>query len=489
MVIYSMRMIQGHSNTLSDPVALGWRKLMPGDVKFLFHMTHAGAWKSIRDHGILPGRMVTGRSGRPEAYFTQSWRDFGGPDQKLPGYPTNGALCVVIDAETALANGHEFWITRSNAVITRYPVERKLIIYILDNKLDDPMSDPWFARGGWNLKKKKGKKADTVSGGSAATRKEQASSSSSAGPARGGDWKSWGTWEDPTPGAAAIAAEPITTKDELIETKTELIDTKSKPDLDAYQDDDDAFAEVYRVWLKENPGIEEMSIKNRRIWQRYLYKRSTVDVPTYDCWYCSEKNPLIETKCGNCFRNLMQEGTPAEQPDIDDMRISHAIRLGKVQAPAWKFFLRGQSSGNRESQRSKDHYQRARKVGFENCVHRFLNDPWYRNTCVENNLTMKDMWRFEEEENPEARKDLFKRMSKREREDAHLGKWVPDVDYGAQDQGGNDSNYRKRKPKAKQQKKEDSGWKMGTWPSAGSTAAPKKEDEKDEWEKSDWWYQ
>jgi hypothetical protein len=98
------------------------------------------------------------------------------------------------------------------------------------------------------------------------------------------------------------------------------------------------------------------------------------------------------------------------------------------------------------------------------------------------------MWRFEEEGNPEARKDLFRPMSKREREDAHLGKWLPDVDYGAENQGGNDSNYRQRKPKAKQQKKEDSGWKMGSWPSAGSAAAPKQEETKDEWKKSDWWY-
>ncbi len=141
-----------------------------------------------------------------------------------------------------------------------------------------------------------------MSGGSTATRKEQAPSSPSTGPAKGGDWKSWGKWEDPTPGAASAAAEPATMKAEPVTTKDELITTKSEPDLDAYQDDDDAFADVYRIYLKENPGVEEMSIKDRRIWQRYLYKRSTADVPARDCWYCNEKNPLIETRCGNCFQ-------------------------------------------------------------------------------------------------------------------------------------------------------------------------------------------
>ena len=109
---------------------------------------------------------------------------------------------------------------------------------------------------------------------------------------------------------------------------------------------------------------------------------------------------MIETKCGNCFRNLSQEGTPARQPDIEDMRISHAIRLGRVKPEAWKFILRGEGTGNRESQRCKDHYKRARQLGFTDCVHRFLNDPWYRNTC---GFDLKDMIRFEEDGNTETR--------------------------------------------------------------------------------------
>ena len=122
-------------------------------------------------------------------------------------------------------------------------------------------------------------------------------------------------------------------------------------------------------------------------------------------------------------------------------------------------------------------------------MHRFLSDPWYRSTCIENKLSLKDMYRFEANGNPENRTHLYQPMTKREREAAGLQRWIPDIEYGA-DQGGNDSNYRQRQPKAKQQKKDDSGWKQGSWPSAGSneqwgtTAAPKK----DEWKKSDWWY-
>jgi hypothetical protein len=487
MQIYAVRTIQGYSNKLSDPAALGWKPLKQGDVKFLFHMTHVAAWRSIRDHGILPGRMVTGRKGRPEAYFTPVWRDFGGGDQKLKGYPTRGALCVVIDVGPLLLRGHEFWRTRSCAVITRKPVGPQAIVYILDNHLDDPMSDPWFTRPEYWEAKTKDKKTDTVPGGTRAAVKDHAPSSASSGPAAASDWDSWGDkWKDPTPAAASAADEPLAPKIKLIATKKELVATKKEPDFDISQDDAKAFAEVYSIYLKENPGIEEMSIKDRRLWQRYLYRRDTADVPTRTCWYCKEINPLIETKCGNCFRNLSQEGTPARQPDIEDMRISHAIRLGRMKPEAWKFVLRGEGTGNRESQRCKDHYKRARQLGFTDCVHRFLNDPWYRNTC---GFELKDMVHFEENGNPDARAkaDLYKPMSKRDREAANYGKWVPDMDYGAE-QGGNDTNYRHRKPKAKQQKKEDSGWKEGSWPSAGSASAPKDDEPTDEWEKSDWWY-
>ena len=96
-----------------------------------------------------------------------------------------------------------------------------------------------------------------------------------------------------------------------------------------------------------------MSIKDRRIWQRYLYQRSTADVPTRSCWYCNNKNPLIETECQNCFKKLVQEGTPAEKLTLDDVRMSHAIRLGQVEAPAWKFAYRGLVSGDRVTTRAR----------------------------------------------------------------------------------------------------------------------------------------
>ena len=120
-----------------------------------------------------------------------------------------------------------------------------------------------------------------------------------------------------------------------------------------------------------------------------------------------------------------------------------------------------------------------------------MNDPWYRSTCQENGWSLRDMYRFEANGNPANRENLMKPMSKKEREEKGLQRWLPDIDYRA-DQGGNDTNYRQRQPKAKAQKtdKDDSGWKWGSWPSTGSAqhwgtpAAPKEE----KWEKSDWWY-
>ena len=119
-----------------------------------------------------------------------------------------------------------------------------------------------------------------------------------------------------------------------------------------------------------------------------------------------------------------------------------------------------------------------------------MNDPWYRATCNENRLSLRNMYEFEDLGNPENRTHLKKPMSKKERQEAGLQRWVPDVDYGGEDQGGNDSNYRQRQPKAKAQRtaksgKDDSGWKSGSWPSAGrdlqwGTSAEYKDD---------WWYQ
>jgi hypothetical protein len=89
-------------------------------------------------------------------------------------------------------SGHEFWITRSNAVITRKPIGPQSVIYILDNQLDDPMSEPWFARPAFWESKTKDKKTDTVPGGTLAAVKDQAPSSASSGPAAASDWQSWG---------------------------------------------------------------------------------------------------------------------------------------------------------------------------------------------------------------------------------------------------------------------------------------------------------
>ena len=145
MTVYSIRMIQGHSNRLTNAATLGWKRVQPFEVKFLFHMTDMASWTSIRDYGLLPGNMV-GRGGRAEIFFTAKWRDFGGDRQTLPEYDTWNKVCVVIDAVAAMEQGAEFWMTKSNAVVTRSPIETKNIVYILDNKMGDPMDRPLFGR-------------------------------------------------------------------------------------------------------------------------------------------------------------------------------------------------------------------------------------------------------------------------------------------------------------------------------------------------------
>ena len=57
---------------------------------------------------------------------------------------------MIIDADAAPKQGHEFWVTRSNAVITRTSIDTELIVYVLDNKMDDPMADPLFSRPVWH---------------------------------------------------------------------------------------------------------------------------------------------------------------------------------------------------------------------------------------------------------------------------------------------------------------------------------------------------
>ena len=100
------------------------------------------------------------------------------------------------------------------------------------------------------------------------------------------------------------------------------------------------------------------------------------------------------------------------------------------------------------------------------------------------------MHEFEELGNPVNRTHLKKPMSKQQRIDAGMERWVPDLDYGNQDQGGNDTNYRRRQPqpKAKAQRtaagSKDSDWKKSSWSTTKDwqwgTSAQSKDD--------DWWY-
>ena len=75
---------------------------------------------------------------------------------------------------------------------------------------------------------------------------------------------------------------------------------------------------------------------------------------------------------------------------------------------------------------------------------------------------MKDMFEFEYRGNPEDRKNLYIPMSKTARAKAGLGRWVAQVDYGGQEQGGRDANYRGRQPKNKAQKTSGATWSGGT---------------------------
>ena len=487
MTVYAIRMIQGHSNRLTDPQTLGWKRVQPSDTKFLFHMTDMASWASIRDYGLLAGNMV-GRGGRAEIFFTAKWRDFGGPQQTLPAYDTWNKVCVIVDAIAAMEDGADFWMTRSNAVVTRSPIDTRHIVYILDNKMGDPMARPLFKRLVWTVKPS----SSVVSGGTLTTPTEQPSSGSREAWA---DWSEWkeSTWSgnekwDKADEAMAQAASSAAPADvppippAAAPSPPAPADKTPDPLDEANRAD---WEETYRVFLLENPGIEELSIKDRRIWQRYLYRRAPTDVPTRECGYCSNMCALIETACPNCKHSLVPGGTPAAStPNVEDMRLSHQIMLGHKKVDNWKLVNSGMSKGNKESQREKDHYKRARQQGYNSCMHRYMNDPWYRNTCEENGLGLRDMYRFEANGNPAARENIGKPMSKLERQEAGLQRWVPVVDYD-EDQGGNDTNYRQRLPKAKSQRvdKDDSGWKWGSW-QRGTFAAPKQ----DNWEKHAWWY-
>ena len=75
---------------------------------------------------------------------------------------------------------------------------------------------------------------------------------------------------------------------------------------------------------------------------------------------------------------------------------------------------------------------------------------------------MKDMFEFEYHGSPDYRKTLDKPMPRAVREARGLGRWVPQVDCGGQDQGGHDTNFRGRMPKSKAQKTSATTWSEGT---------------------------
>ena len=69
----------------------------------------------------------------------------------MPEYGARGTVCVVIDAEAAIEMGIRFLVTRANAVITRAPIDPDLIVYILDNKMIDPMENTLYTHPAWDI--------------------------------------------------------------------------------------------------------------------------------------------------------------------------------------------------------------------------------------------------------------------------------------------------------------------------------------------------
>ena len=96
--LISVRVMQGHSTRIVNPLALGWRKLGAEETTWGFHYTSFNNYRRIRDTGLLPGRdcqhLDGNRRGRPEIYLSGQFRGFGGKLQKLPEYKTTGEVVM-----------------------------------------------------------------------------------------------------------------------------------------------------------------------------------------------------------------------------------------------------------------------------------------------------------------------------------------------------------------------------------------------------------
>ena len=79
--IYAVRMMQGYSSCVVDPEKLGWVKIRYDQTRWGFHYTTVRAYRSIREHGLRPGRdcpmFGDNRRSRPDIYMSGQFRGSG----------------------------------------------------------------------------------------------------------------------------------------------------------------------------------------------------------------------------------------------------------------------------------------------------------------------------------------------------------------------------------------------------------------------------
>ena len=118
-------------------------------------------------------------------------------------------------------------------------------------------------------------------------------------------------------------------------------------------------------------------------------------------------------------------------------------------ADDWIYKVCGLGGGNKKSQRARDHWKNALEFGYKSVIERYKMDFWHRETLNEYNFSLVGVIEFEKFGIPvwrEAAK-LKQPMSREQRERAGFGSYRPFADYGDQNQGGRDTNYKQKKLK------------------------------------------
>ena len=98
--------------------------------------------------------------------------------------------------------------------------------------------------------------------------------------------------------------------------------------------------EIKRKFYEDHPGSDNLTVKERRIWESYLRQRlyekkeetsrargdlGVKAAPTKNCQACGLASFLIETSCPHCYRRF--DHIPVNPDDtVDDTRLSHALK-------------------------------------------------------------------------------------------------------------------------------------------------------------------